>query len=96
MNGLADHDRQTDCTVIQMAKPSPDPSLPAYPLLLTEDELIALLRIPEVSGAASPHNVIENLKRMHGLPCIHICKTPLYPYEAVRQWILDKVEKERR
>jgi len=65
-------------------------------VLLTEDELICLLRIPEIAGAVEHHNVIENLKRMHSLPCIHICKTPLYPFEAVRQWILDKVEKERR
>ncbi len=68
----------------------------AFPILLTENELINLLRIPEISSAANYHNVIENLKRMHGLPCIHICKTPLYPLEAVRQWILDKVEKERQ
>lgn len=66
------------------------------PLLLTEGELIGLLRIPEISSGQDYHNVVENLKRMHNLPCIHICKTPLYPYEAVRQWILDKVEKERR
>ncbi|MCU0917096.1 MAG: hypothetical protein MUC88_21410, partial [Planctomycetes bacterium] len=67
-----------------------------FRVLLTEQELIDLLRIPEISHAANYHNVIENLKRMHGLPCIHIGKTPLYPFEAVRQWILDKVEKERR
>ena len=66
------------------------------PVLLTEDELIALLRIPEISNATDYRNVIENLRRIHNLPCIHICKTPLYPFEAVRQWVLDKVEKERR
>ena len=64
------------------------------PLLLTEDELIDLLRIPEISKAANYRNVIENLKRMHSLPCIHICKKSLYPLEAVRQWLLDKAEKE--
>lgn len=68
----------------------------AHPVLLTEHELINLLRIPEVSGAQDYHNVVENLKRMHDLPCIHISKTPLYPFEAVREWILDKVKKERR
>jgi hypothetical protein len=82
-------------TGLPATTPPGSPPVPC-PLLLTEDELIDLLRIPEVSGAASPHNVIQNLKRMHNLPCIHICKTPLYPLEAVRQWILDKVEKERR
>ena len=66
------------------------------PELLTEEELIRFLRIPEVSKAKDHHNVIENLKRMHDLPCIHICKTPLYPFEAIRQWILNKVKKEQR
>lgn len=78
------------------AQASSKPASSGYPLLLTEDELIGLLRIPEVSGAKDYHRVIENLKRMHGLPCIHICKTPLYPFEAVRGWILEKVEKERQ
>jgi hypothetical protein len=66
------------------------------PLLLTEDELIDLLHIPEISNAASHRNVIENLKRIHDLPCIHICKKPLYPLEAIQQWLLDKVEKEQK
>ncbi|MBP7052177.1 MAG: hypothetical protein KBE65_14270 [Phycisphaerae bacterium] len=96
MDTSVDHDRQANRIVAQTANLSSYPSLSAYPLLLTEDELIALLRIPEVSKAGNYHHVIQNLTRMHGLPCIHICKTPLYPLEAVRQWILDKVEKERR
>ena len=58
--------------------------------LLTENELIEFLRIPEVSKAADYHNVIENLKRMHGLPRIHICGKPLYPIEAVKNWIKEK------
>ena len=58
-----------------------------YPLLLTEDELVQVLRIPEISREEDYHHVIENLKRMHGLPCVHISKTPLYPYEAIRRWI---------
>lgn len=78
------------------AKLSPIPIPYSYPLVLTEDELINVLRIREIAGAANPYNVIVNLKRMHGLPCIHICKVPLYPLEAIRQWILDKVEKERQ
>jgi hypothetical protein len=65
-----------------------------YPLVLTEEELIDVLRIGEVSRAKDLHHVVENLRRMHGLPCIHICRTPLYPFEAVRQWITDKVDKE--
>ena len=64
-------------------------------VLLTEDEVIMLLRIPQVTKAKDHHNVIENLRRMHSLPCIHICKTPLYPLEAVKQWIEEKAKKEQ-
>ena len=61
-----------------------------YSDLLTEKELVEFLRIPEVSKAEDYHNVIENLKRMHGLPRIHICGKPLYPIEAIRKWIEEK------
>ncbi len=64
--------------------------------LMTEEELIRFLRILEVSKAENYHNVIENLKRMHNLPCIHICKQPLYPLEAIRRWIEEKLLKEQR
>ena len=60
------------------------------PILLTEDELIRLLRIPEISKAKDFHNVIENLKRVHDLPRIHICGKPLYPLEEIREWIKKK------
>ncbi|HEW78988.1 MAG TPA: hypothetical protein ENH34_03330 [Phycisphaerales bacterium] len=61
-----------------------------YPDLLTEEELIKFLRIPSVSKANDYHNVIENLKRMHGIPRIHICGKPLYPVGAIRKWIEEK------
>jgi len=60
------------------------------PELLTEEELIVFLRIPQVSKARDYSNVIENLKRMHGLPRIHICGKPLYPREAINEWIKNK------
>jgi hypothetical protein len=60
------------------------------PELLTEEELIVYLRIPQVSQAKDYHNVIENLKRVHDLPRIHLCGQPLYPVDAIRQWIRDK------
>jgi len=60
------------------------------PELLTEEELIAFLRIPKVSKSQDYHNVIENLKRMHDLPRIHICGKLLYPREAVKEWIRSK------
>jgi len=57
------------------------------PELMTEVELIEFLRISEVSKATDHHNVIENLKRMHRLPRIHICGKALYPREAIKEWI---------
>lgn len=60
------------------------------PELLTEEELIAFLRIPKISKSQDYHNVIENLKRMHDLPRIHICGKLLYPREAVKEWIRSK------
>ena len=58
--------------------------------LMTEEELIIFLRIPEVSNSEDYRNVIENLKRMHGLPRMHICGKALYPREAVLEWIKTK------
>ena len=55
--------------------------------LMTEDELVVYLRIPEVSKSKDYHNVVENLKRMHQLPRIRICGKPLYPREAIKEWI---------
>jgi hypothetical protein len=57
---------------------------------MTEGELIVYLRIPEVSKSKDYHNVVENLKRMHKLPRVHICGRPLYPREAIREWIRQK------
>jgi len=65
------------------------------PELMTEQELIQFLRIPEVATTGKYKNVVDNLKRMHGLPSIHICKQPLYPLNAVRKWISEKLKKER-
>lgn len=67
-----------------------------FPELMTEAELIAFLRIPEISKAQDHHHAIEHLKRMRGLPCIHICKQPLYPQSAIRAWIQREVERETR
>ena len=64
------------------------------PELLTEEELIRFLRIPEISKAGDYHNAINQLKRSHDLPRIHICRQPLYPRKAVLQWLEDKTQKE--
>lgn len=57
------------------------------PELLTEEELIRFLRIPEVSNSADHHNVVEHLKRFRKLPRIHICNKALYPKSAILNWI---------
>jgi len=57
------------------------------PELLTEDEVIQFLRIPEVSTAKNHHNVILNLIRLRNLPRIHIGKKLLFPRQAILEWI---------
>ena len=63
------------------------------PDLMTEEELIQYLRIPEVSKAKDYHNVIENLIRMRGLPRIHIANKTLFPLQSIQEWILTQVMK---
>ena len=58
-----------------------------YPDMMTEEELVDYLRIPEISDSKNFHNVIENLKRMRDLPRIHLCNKALYPLEAIRRWV---------
>ena len=60
------------------------------PELMTEQELILFLRIPEISKANNGHNVIANLKRMHDLPRIHLCGRTLYPTREIQRWITEK------
>ena len=55
--------------------------------LMTEAELIHFLRIPEISDSKDYHNVIEHLKRIRGLPRIHICRKALYPRKAILEWV---------
>ena len=57
------------------------------PDLMTEEELIQFLRIPDVSKAKNFHNVVDNLKRTQALPCIHISNKCLYPQKAVLEWV---------
>ena len=61
--------------------------------VMTEEELINFLRIPDVSKSKDYKNVVKNLKRMRNLPCIHISKQPLYPIATVRQWIQEQAKK---
>ena len=60
------------------------------PELMTEQELIHFLRIPEISKADDYSNVIANLKRRHDLPRIHLCGKTLYPTREIMKWITEK------
>jgi len=57
------------------------------PKLMTQNELIRFLRIPEISAAKNQHNVIEHLKRYRSLPRIRLCNKTLYPLNAILEWI---------
>ncbi len=59
----------------------------SYPALLTEAELIRMLRIPEVSVAIDYHNVIKNLIRFRDLPRVRMGKKLLFPRRAIMKWI---------
>ncbi len=57
------------------------------PTIMTEEELVRFLRIPEISTARDHRHVIENLKRKHGLPRIHLCGKTVYLTDSVKQWL---------
>jgi hypothetical protein len=67
--------------------PGPDGEFGPCPTVMTKEELIRFLRIPEISNARNYRNVIENLKRVHGLPRIHLCGKTVYLTDSVRQWL---------
>ncbi len=85
---------ETDSNSLAGATVLPDRT-GAFPEIMVEEELIEFLRIPAVSKAQDYHHVVEHLKRMRGLPCLHIAKQPLYFLPAVRDWIQREVERER-
>ena len=57
------------------------------PQLMTQNELVQFLRIPEISAAKDQNNVIEHLKRYRDLPRIRLCNKTLYPLDAILEWI---------
>lgn len=87
---LPKEEETTDMLITPAVLPDGNGEFALCPELLTEEELIILLRIPHVSNSKNYRNVIENLKRMHGLPRIHICGKPLYPVEEIKGWIRKK------
>ena len=67
---------------------SPSPT-PAHDLM-TEQELVQFLRIPQISKSTDYHNVVNNLIRFRDLPRIHICKKLLFPKQAILEWVKDE------
>ena len=67
--------------------PSSDGKFGFCPTVMTEEELIQFLRIPEISNARNHRNVVENLKRTRGLPRIHLCGKTVYLTDSVKAWL---------
>lgn len=59
----------------------------AVPDLMTMEEIIEFLRIAEISNAKDHNNVIKTLIRYRDLPRIPVCKTILFPRQAILEWI---------
>ena len=76
---------------LSLILPGPDGGFSPCPTVMTEEELIRFLRIPEISVAADHRNVIQNLKRVHGLPRIHLCGRAVYLTDSVKQWLQQHV-----
>ena len=70
-----------------ITKPESRDAWQPVPQLMTQNELIRFLRIPEISAAKNQHNVIEHLKRYRSLPRIRLCNKTLYPLNAILEWI---------
>ena len=67
--------------------PSQDGGFIPCPTVMTEEELIQFLRVPEITNAKNHRHVIENLKRAHGLPRIHLCGKTVYLTDSVKAWL---------
>lgn len=81
---------QSQCNPLAIL-PNPDPEVLPCPTVMTEEELIQFLRIPQISNATNYRHVIENLKRVHGLPRIHLCGRTVYLTDSVKQWLQQHV-----
>jgi hypothetical protein len=80
-----------DHTGLAAILPGPDGGFGPCPIVMTEEELIQFLRISEISTAGDYRHVIENLKRKHGLPRIHLCGRTVYLTDSVKQWLQQHV-----
>ena len=65
------------------------------PAVMTEDELVRFLRIPEVSKGNHGF-VVANLRRIKDLPCFYISNKCLYPLGAILDWLEEQQRPRRR
>jgi hypothetical protein len=84
-----DHPQQYGTSPATQPDPESRPLL--CPAVMTEEELIHFLRIPEISNATDYRHVVDNLKRRHGLPRIHLCGKTVYLTDSIRHWLQQHV-----
>ena len=89
---LAKLEKTVNTHIVLAVLPDGNGGFTPCPELLTEKELIAFLRIPEISNSKDYHNVIEHLKRVRCLPRIHICRKALYPRKAILEWLEKEID----
>ncbi len=83
--------RTKECPDPSAVVPTQHGGFSPCPTIMTEEELIRFLRIPEISKATNYRHVIENLKRTHGLPRIHLCGKVVYLTDSVKDWLQQHV-----
>ena len=79
------------CAELTAILPTPNGGFGPCPTVMTEEELVRFLRIRKISSPANYRNVVENLKRMHGLPRTHLCGKTVYLTHSVKQWLQQRV-----
>ena len=84
-------DRTLEYNELAAILPGPNGGFGPCPTVMTEEELIRFLRIPEITGGTNHRHAIENLKRMHGLPRIHLCGKAVYLTDSVKAWLRQRV-----
>jgi len=80
---LAEEAKMPDAFIAAAIVPDGNGGFKPCPDLLTKEELIAFLRIPQISKSRDCRNAVENLKRMYSLARIHLYSEPLHPRRAI-------------
>ena len=73
--------------IMETQKMSQNNEAKSFPDLMTEQELIEYLRIPEVTESTDYPRRIQYLKNVRQLPMIRLCRRHFYPLKAIREWV---------